>query len=197
MKTLRKENLIGEDKVKKTEKEQETPYILPTTAFLVEKLNMVDKLQKEVFEEISNFIKEKFPEIDSLIEEQCYSKNLKEKITVSTLAQKTLQEKIDGYEKFVEAIEEMEIEQGCNFPSGDLANDYIELCKKEIQMFSVFFSLKNKKKNPVVKKEDIERAFELFESTIRIIILEAEKHGVFDQVKKNLEQARDEPKGNE
>lgn len=176
--------------MKNFEKEQETPYILPTTAFLVEKLNMVDKIKEEVFEEISNFIKEKFPEIDSFIEDQFSSENLKEKITVSTLAQKTLQEKIYGYEKFVETIEEMEIEQGCTFPSGNLANDYIELCKKEIQMFSVFFSLKNKKKSPVVKKEHIERAFDLFEATIRIIILKAEKHGLFDQVK----QTRDEEK---
>ena len=180
--------------MKKSKKEQEIPYILPTTAFLVEKLNMVDELKKEVFEEISNFIKEKFSKIDTLIEEQCSSEKLKEKITVSTLAQKALQEKIEGYEKFVEAIEEMEIEQGCTFPSGNLANDYIELCKKEIQMFSVFFSLKNKKKSPVVKKEHIERAFELFEATIRIIILKAEKHGLFDQVKKSLEQLRDEEK---
>lgn len=171
--------------------EKDEPYILPTTAFLVSRINIAGELREELLDEISKFIKKTFPKIDKWTEDKFLSKFL-EGIKISTLAKEKFTEKIESYERLVEEVEEVCFEKGYDFPSGSTSNEYIKLQENEIKLFSLFFSLKNKKKNPVVKKRDVEQACDFLENILGVIISKTEKYGVFDRAKKKLEQVGDE-----
>ena len=171
--------------------EKDEPYILPTTAFLVYMLNIVGELRAEVFEEVSKFIKKTFPKIDIWTEDKFLSNFLKG-IKISTLAKETFMEKIESYERLGEEVEEVFFEKGFDFPLGSTSKEYIKLQKNEIKLFSLFFSLKNKKKNSMVKKRDVEQACDFLENILGVIIRKTKKYGVFDRAMKKFEQERDE-----